>query len=126
MIPVAHQLGWFRVQRGPGRSLIAAPVAPLVPDSALKDQAELVLSEATMEGEGAQRHIEGKVVNNTRSRYENVQVLFTVRDKAGMTLGVATGRIEKMEPQSSARFKTEPVPERAFRHTLREISGTLR
>lgn len=123
LFPVAHQFGWFR-----GAPIAARPAAPAKPvpaaDPALQPPADLALSEVEVRVDGATRHLEGEVRNNSASRYENVEVLLSIRSRAGGIIGTVAGRIDSIGPKSAAGFRTGALPDGAFRHTLREITGT--
>lgn len=124
LFPLAHRFGWFRTRRGPLPPPAAAAVAPPVPDPASQQPVDLALSEVHPRVEGAARRLEGQVRNNSSSRYENVQVFLTIRSRSGARLGTVTGRIDSIAPKSMATFRTGDLPDGAFRHTLREITGT--
>ena len=120
LFPVAHQFGWFR----PARPSAPAKPALTVPDPALQAPADLVLSEVQVRVDGTTRHLEGQVRNNSASRYENVEVMLSIRSRTGDVIGTVAGRIDSMGPKSTAGFHTGALPDGAFRHTLREITGT--
>ncbi len=123
LIPMAHQFGWFRPARIPAQRAAPAKPAPPAPDPALQRPADLALSEVQVRFDGPARYLEGQVRNNSSSRYENVEVLLSVRSRSGGIIGTVTGRVESIGPNSTARFRTDALPDGAFRHTLREITG---
>jgi hypothetical protein len=124
LFPVAHQLGWFRPARGPAPSPAPAKPGPPAPDPALQAPVDLALSEVQVRFDGPARYLEGQVRNSSASRYENVEVLLSIRSRSGAILGTVTGRIDAIAPKSAAAFRTGALPDGAFRHTLRDITGT--
>lgn len=130
IIPLGHFLGLWRLQ-GSGRASSSparqqGSVVPLVPDSALKNPTELVISEAFMQGDGAERRVGGKVRNTTNSRYVDIHVLFTLRSRTGRVVGTAVAQIDEIPANSLAPFQTQKVPPDTARQFLRDISGTRR
>ncbi len=123
LIPVAHQFAWLRPARVPPRPAAPAKPGPPAPDPALQAPADLALSEVEVRVNGPERYLEGRVRNNSTSRFENVEVLLSVRSRSGNIIGAVSGRIDAINPKSVAGFRTGTLPDGAFRHTLREITG---
>ena len=124
LFPLAHQFGWLRPASSPAPAPAPAKAEPAAPDPALQPPADLVLSEVQVRSDGPTRYLEGRVRNNSARRYDKVEVLLGIRSRTGGILGTITGRIDSVGPNSTAAFRTEALPEGAFRHTLREITGT--
>ncbi len=89
-------------------------------------QFPLVLADAALAGEGESRYIAGSIRNNSNSRYEDVEVSFTVRDRTAAVISTIVARVKSVDAKGTATFQSDPVPRGAFRIALREVTGTER
>lgn len=85
---------------------------------------DLVLSEAVFAGEGPARHIVGSIRNTSKAPYTNAQVEFVLRSQENALLGKVAATVGAVGPETSAPFRTGPVPEGSFRLALNDITGT--
>ncbi|HZT33156.1 MAG TPA: FxLYD domain-containing protein [Bryobacteraceae bacterium] len=92
---------------------------PLSPE----EKADLTLSEAAFQGEGAQRAIAGTVRNSSTHRYTNVVVTLNLHVNSESTVALAVARIPRIEPHATAPFQTSPVPANVRRFLIRDIAG---
>ena len=127
LLPLGNYLGWFHpplppVQETPSKRPDTPGKVPEAPGK----PADLALSSSGLEGEGSARHVAGVVRNDSKRPQENVELVFTLRDKNGQLLGQATASVASVPPGGSAKFQSGPVPADTTYARLREISGTPR
>ncbi len=127
VVPLGHSRGWWgRVAEQPPAASKATVGGQAVSEADLNAPAALLLSEAYAEGDGPSRRLAGTIENTSGSRYDDIQVSFLVRGPAGELLGTVVAKLPTIAPRSTAGFQTGPLPERAVRHSLRDLSGTRR
>lgn len=110
-VPLARHLGWLNTP-------------PKIAADPPGERFEVVLGEASFQGDGAARRIAGSVRNTSKVPYDGVEALFSVRDRNGALLKLVRVRIGKVAAGATVRFRTDPVPPGAYRLALREITGT--
>ena len=113
MWPLAVYMGWTRPREAVSKG---APGNP----------SDLVLSEAVFTGEGPTRHIAGTLRNVSAKRYEDIEVIFAMRDGRGNFVGTTPAKVTAVSPGGTAPFETGPIPPEAARLALRDINGTAR
>jgi hypothetical protein len=113
VVPAARYMGWTRSE---------APRPTVAPGK----PADLVLSEAVFVRNGEAVRIAGRLQNISRKRYENVALTFRTRDEDGFFVANAAAEVPLVEPGGTAPFTTGPVPARAERLQLEEVSGDAR
>jgi hypothetical protein len=113
MWPLAVYMGWTR------------PREAVVNDAPGKPS-DLVLSEAVFTGQGPTRHIAGTLRNISAKRYDNVELLFAMRDGKGNFVGTTPAKVTAVSAGGTAPFETGPIPPEAARLILRDVNGTAR
>jgi hypothetical protein len=83
----------------------------------------LTLANARFQEEGGQRCIVGDVKNASSQRIKNVVVTLNLHVNSDSTAALAVARIPSIEPNSTAHFRTNPVPTPIRRFFVRSIDG---
>jgi hypothetical protein len=85
---------------------------------------DLELSEVAVDA--TTQRLKGVARNTSARAYDNVHLIFRTVDDKGER-GVAEAEIRHIEPHSTARFETQPLPVNSREYTLPpEITGTAK
>lgn len=87
--------------------------------------ADLILSEATIQGSAERRRVVGMVRNRSMQAYTNVAVTFTLK-RNGNTVGVAQAFVSRIEADATAAFVTNEFTHARVQAILKEITADNR